>query len=88
MFGKFFVERPPNPYNAVIDPDLKATINDNTLSTVDTVTYLGLHLREMQSGPIMLRESLENVYVSPFLQRNFEGYQHLLSIFANLLRRV
>ncbi len=28
--------------NAVIDPDLKATINDNALSTVDTVTYLGV----------------------------------------------
>ncbi len=28
--------------NAVTDPDLKATINDNALSTVDTVTYLGV----------------------------------------------
>ncbi len=45
---------------------------------------LGLHLREMQSGPIMLRESLENVYVYPFLQRNFEGYQHLLSKFTEV----
>ncbi len=45
---------------------------------------LGLHLQGTQSGPITLRESLENVYVYPFLQRNFEGYQHLLSIFANL----
>ncbi len=26
--------------NAVTDHDLKATINDNALSTVDTVTYL------------------------------------------------
>ncbi len=34
---------------------------------------LGLHL---QSGPIMLRESLKNVYDYLFLQRNFEGYQH------------
>ncbi len=30
---------------------------------------LGLHLREMQSGPIMLRESLENVYVYHFLAK-------------------
>ncbi len=28
--------------NAVTDPDLKATINDNVLSTVDTFTYLGV----------------------------------------------
>ncbi len=28
--------------NAVTDPDLKATINDNALSTIDTVTYLGV----------------------------------------------
>ncbi len=73
-------------------PDLNATINDNALSTVDTVTYLYLHfilhLRETQSGPIMLSESLENVNAYPFLQRNFEGYQHLPSIFANLLRHV
>ncbi len=27
--------------NAVTEPDLKAAINDNALSTVDTVTYLG-----------------------------------------------
>ncbi len=28
--------------NAVTDPDLNATINDNALSTVGTVTYLGI----------------------------------------------
>ncbi len=28
--------------NAVTDPDLKATINDNVLSTVDAVTCLGV----------------------------------------------
>ncbi len=28
--------------NSVTDPDLKATINDNALSTVDTVVYLGV----------------------------------------------
>ncbi len=61
--------------NAVTDPDLKATISDNELSTVDTVTYL---------GPIMLRESLESVCVYPFLQINFDGFNHLLSLFANL----
>ncbi len=45
---------------------------------------LGLHLRETQRGPVILRESLGSVCVYHFLQRNFEGYQHLLSIFANL----
>ncbi len=30
---------------------------------------LGLHLRETQSGPIMLREPLENVYVYPFFAK-------------------
>ncbi len=39
----------------VTDPDIKAAINDNALSTVDTVTNLVLHLRETQGGPIMLR---------------------------------
>ncbi len=28
--------------NAVTDRDLNATVNDNELSTVDTVTYLGV----------------------------------------------
>ncbi len=69
--------------NAVTDPDLNATINDTALSTVDTVTYLSYLLT--QSRPIMLRDSLENAYGYPFLQRNFEGYQHLLSIFDNFL---
>ncbi len=35
----------------------------------------------------MLRGSLESACVYPFLQRNFEGRQHLLSTFANLSRR-
>ncbi len=34
----------------------------------------------------MLRESLESVSVCAFLQRNFGGCQHLLSLFANLPR--
>ncbi len=31
-----------NSIHAVTDPDLKATIDDNAPSTVDTVTYLGV----------------------------------------------
>ncbi len=33
---------------------------------------LGLHLQETQSGPIMLRESLESVYVYPFFAKKFQ----------------
>ncbi len=32
------------PRNAVTDPDVKASINDNAISTVDTVTYFGVTL--------------------------------------------
>ncbi len=66
--------------NAVTGLDLKAIINHSALSTVDTVT-LGFHLRETQSGPVMLKMCTSILFCK-------EGYQHLLSIFANLLRRV
>ncbi len=67
--------------NAVTDP-----LMTTYYPRLTQLLTLGLHLRETQSGPITLRESLENVCVYPFLQRNFEGCQHLLSIFTNLPR--
>ncbi len=41
----------------------------------------------MQSGPIILRESLESVCVYLFLQRTLEGCQRLPNLFANLMKR-
>ncbi len=57
--------------NAVTDLEFKANINGNILSEVESVPYLGVTF----SNNALLRTSLESAYVSPFLSRNFVGYQ-------------
>ncbi len=74
--------------NAIIEPDLNATINDAALSTADTVTYLGVTFARNAKWTNHVEGIFSKCVRLSFLQRNFEGYQHLLSIFANLLRRV
>ncbi len=50
--------------NTVTDPELKANIKGNALSTVETVTYLGV---KFSNNAKWTTTFLESAYVSPFL---------------------
>ncbi len=65
--------------NAVTDADLKATINDNALSTVRSVAYLGVTFWIYAEWTAHVEEILRKCV-------RLEGYQRLLSLFANFLR--
>ncbi len=61
----------------VTDPALKANLNGNTLSTVESVTYLGVTFPNNAKWTT----HVEDIF------RNFESYQCPLSLFANFSRR-
>ncbi len=73
--------------SAVTDPDVKATINDKALSMVDSVTYIGVTFARNAKWTNHVEGIFRKCVRLSFLQKNSEGCQHLLSIYANLLRR-
>ncbi len=70
----------PGPLH--VDPELKVGVNSIALSSIEWAAYLGLH-----PLPLTLRIFPESVYISPFLWENFEGNQHMFTLFTNLLGR-
>ncbi len=72
--------------NAVTDPDLKATINDNVLSTVDTVTCLGVTFARNAKWTNHVEGIFRKCVRLSFFAKKL-AKKHLLSLFANLPRR-
>ncbi len=62
--------------NAVTAPDLKTNINGNTLSEVESVTYLGVTFSNNAKWTAHVEDNF----------RNFESYLRPLSLFASLSR--
>ncbi len=69
--------------STVTDPNLKATINDNALSTVHKLTYRGV----TYTRNVKWTNRVEGIFRKCVRQRNFEGCQRLLRILSNLPRR-